>query len=176
MANRAQKSTAYAQQDILSLLCADHQHVIQLFAEFRRVKDNCTLEEKEALVQEICGTLLLHAELEEEVFYPAVREILQDDMLMDEAESEHASAKDVIEELQTLPASHCSYNAKVVVMGENVERHMREEESVVFPKVKKSRLDLQALGEEMLNLRAVKQAQLMNGMAEQRRHLAYSRV
>lgn len=175
MANRAQKPGA-GSHDILTLLCADHQQVLQLFAEFRRVKDRCSLEEKEALVQEICSALLLHTELEEEVFYPAVRDILQDDMLMDEAESEHESAKDVIEELQALPASHPSYNAKVVVMGENVERHMREEETVIFPKVKKSRLDLQALGEEMLNLRASKQAQLMNGNTRQRREFAYSRA
>lgn len=175
MAQRAQKSVADS-RDILSLLCADHQQVLQLFAEFRRAKDRCSLEEKEALVQEICGALILHAELEEEVFYPAVRDILQDDMLMDEAESEHDSAKDVVEELQALPASHPSYNAKVVVLGENIERHMREEETVIFPKVKKSRLDLQALGEEMLNLRAAKQGQLMNGGARQRREFAYSRA
>lgn len=172
MANRVQKSAADT-PDILALLCLDHRHVMQLFTEFRRIKDHCTLDEKEVLVQEICGALLLHAELEEEVFYPAVREILQDDMLMDEAESEHANAKDVVEELRALPASHCSYNAKVVVLGENVERHMREEETVVFPKVKKSRLDLQALAEEMQNLRRVKQAQLKKGRAGQRRQHAY---
>ena len=175
MAIREQKSGADT-QDILTLLCADHQRLIALFIEFRRVKDHCTLEEKETLVQEICSELLLHAELEEEIFYPAVREILQDDMLMDEAESEHESAKDVIEELQAMQPSHPSYNAKVVVMGENVERHMREEETVVFPKVKKSQLNLKALGEEMLHLRTVKQAQLMNGMAAQSRSLAYSQV
>lgn len=174
MANREQKSGADS-QDILSLLCADHQHLSQLFSEFRHIKDHCTLEEKEALVQEICSELLLHAELEEEVFYPAVREILQDDMLMDEAESEHDSAKDVIEELQAMHPSHASYNAKVVVMGENVERHMREEQTVVFPKVKQSRLDLWALGEEMLHLRALKQAQLMQSDAAPSRQLVHSR-
>jgi hemerythrin superfamily protein len=163
MASREQKPGTDT-QDILNLLCADHQHVIQLFREFRHIKDHCSLEAKEALVQEICGSLLLHTELEEEVFYPAVREVLQDDMLMDEAEFEHATAKDVIEELQALNPSHPSYNAKVVVLGENIERHMREEETVVFPKVKKSRLDLHALGGEMTHLRAAKQIQLMNGM------------
>lgn len=175
MASREQKSGPNP-QDILSLLCADHEHLIELFWEFRHVKDHCTLEEKEALVQTICSELLLHAELEEEVFYPAVRDILQDDMLMDEAESEHENAKDVIEELQAMHPSHPSYNAKVVVMGENVERHMREEQTVVFPKVKKSRLNLYALAEEMLNLRSVKQAQLVNGMPAPSRELAYSRI
>jgi hemerythrin superfamily protein len=162
MPNRAQKPAADS-SDILALLCADHQHVKQLFSEFRRIKDQCTLNEKEDLVQEICSALLLHAELEEEVFYPAVREILQDDMLMDEAEFEHANAKDVVEELQALPASHCSYNAKVVVLGENIERHMREEETVVFPKVRKSRLDLHALADEMRTLRSIKQVQITKG-------------
>lgn len=174
MANREQKTGA-GSPDILSLLCADHQHLSQLFSEFRQIKDHATLEEKEALVEEICSELMLHTELEEEVFYPAVREILQDDMLMDEAESEHDSAKDVIEELQALHPTHPSYNAKVVVLGENVERHMREEQSVVFPKVKKSRLDLVALGEEMLHLRAVKQAQLMQGSPARQRELVHSR-
>ena len=163
MPSREQKSEVAA-HDILHLLCADHQRIIDLFNEFKRTKDNSSLEEKETLVQEICGELLLHAELEEEVFYPAVREVVKDDMLMDEAEFEHANAKDVIEELQGLDLSHPSYNAKVVVLGENIERHMKEEESVVFPKVKKSRLDLHALGEEMMHLRRAKEGQLMNGM------------
>jgi iron-sulfur cluster repair protein YtfE (RIC family) len=176
MASREQKSGVDA-QDILSLLCADHQHVIELFAEFRHIKDHCTLAEKEVLVQEICSELLLHTELEEEVFYPAIRDVLQDDMLMDEAEFEHANAKDVIEELEALNPSHPSYNAKVVVLGENIERHMREEQTVVFPKVKKSRLDLQALGEEMMHLRSAKQTQLMNGMNTSRpQRVAYSRI
>jgi len=174
MANRGPKSRAHA-QDVLSMLCDDHQYLTQLFAEFHQIKDQALLEDKEALVQEICSELLLHAELEEEVFYPAIREILQDDMLMDEAESEHASAKDVIEELQTMSPSHSSYNAKVVVLGENVERHMREEQTVVFPRAKKSQLDLWALGEEMLHLRVMKQAQLMNGASARLRHLAHSR-
>jgi hemerythrin superfamily protein len=176
MASREQKPGTDT-PDILSLLCADHQHLVQLFKEFRHVKDHCSLEVKEALVQEICGSLLLHTELEEEVFYPAVRDVLQDDMLMDEAEFEHATAKDVIEELQALNPSHPSYNAKVVVLGENIERHMREEQTVVFPKVKKSRLDLHALGEEMMHLRSVKQAQLMNGMGSfLPQQAAYSRI
>ena len=175
MANREQKSGAIS-QDILSMLCTDHQRLSQLFSEFRLIKDHASLEDKEALVQEICNELLLHAELEEEIFYPAVREVLQDDMLMDEAESEHTSAKDVIEELQAMHPSHPTYNAKVVVLGENVERHMREEQSVIFPKVKKSRLNLWALGEEMQHLRAVKQAQLMNGGMMGARQLAHSRT
>lgn len=175
MAQRAEKPGA-ASQDILSLLCAEHQRVLELFSEFRSIKDRCSLDEKEALVQAICSALLLHAELEEEVFYPAVRDILQDDMLMDEAESEHEAAKEVIDELRALPASHPSYNAKVVVLGENIVRHMREEETVIFPKVKKSRLDLQALGEEIQNLRTAKQAQPLNSTPRQRRELAYSRA
>ena len=92
---------------------------------------------------------MVAAEVEEEIFYPAVRAAIDDDDLMNEAEVEHASAKDLIAQLQEMASSDPMYQAKVTVLGEYIEHHVKEEESEMFSKAKKAKMDLDALGEQM---------------------------
>ena len=140
----------------IDLLVDDHKKVKKLFKDFDKLKDKGEEEDKQALVQEICAELILHTQIEEEVFYPAIRDLVEEDMV-NEAEVEHASAKDLIEQIQALDPSDPMYDAKVTVLGEYIEHHVEEEEKEMFPKVKKSKLDLEKLGEEMISLKEAAQ-------------------
>ena len=136
----------------IDLLVDDHKKVKKLFKDFDKLKEKGDDEDKQALVQEICAELIVHTQIEEEIFYPAIRDIVEEDMV-NEAEVEHASAKDLIEQIQALDPSDPMYEAKVTVLGEYIEHHVEEEEKEMFPKVKKSKLDLEALGEEMMGMK-----------------------
>ena len=93
--------------------------------------------------------LTTHARLEEEIFYPAVRKAIADNPLMNEAEVEHASAKDLIAQIQALPAADPMFAAKVRVLGEYIDHHVKEEESAMFAQARKTKLDMLALGSRM---------------------------
>jgi hemerythrin superfamily protein len=152
----------------IDLLVDDHKKVKKLFKEFEKIKDKNDPAEKEALVQEICAELIVHTQIEEEIFYPAIRDVIEEDMV-NEAEVEHASAKDLIEQIQVLDSSDPMYDAKVTVLGEYIEHHVEEEEKEMFPKVKKTKLDLEALGEEMANLKEARQMQPLAAKAQSAR-------
>ena len=96
----------------------------------------------------------MHAEIEEEIFYPAVREATHEDDLLDEAEVEYASAKDLIHQLESMQLSDDLYDAKVTVLGEYIDHHVKEEEGEMFPKAKKTKLDMDALGIQMAKRKA----------------------
>lgn len=147
------KSASRAQtgaQDALALLVEDHKNVKKMFKDFDKLKESDGSDEaKAALVEKICMELTVHAQVEEEIFYPAVREAIEDDDLMDEAEVEHAGAKDLIAQLEGMAPGDEHYDAKVTVLGENIEHHIEEEEGEMFPKAKKAKLDLADLGEQI---------------------------
>jgi hemerythrin-like domain-containing protein len=134
------------QQDAISLLKEDHQEVKQLFTRFERANGE---SEKERLAEKICNELKLHTRLEEEMFYPAVREAISDADLVNEAEIEHASAKDLINQIEATSPSDERYDALVTVLAEYVRHHIKEEEGEMFPKVRRSGLDLAQLGERL---------------------------
>jgi hemerythrin superfamily protein len=137
--------------DAVTLLIADHKEVKQLFKSYDALVDaDAGTEEKEALAEQICSMLTVHATVEEEIFYPAAREIVEEQDLLDEAEVEHASAKDLIAQIQDMQPEEDLFDAKVKVLGEYIAHHVKEEEKELFPKVRRSKLDLQALGAEML--------------------------
>ncbi len=119
-----------------------------LFKQYDALGDRANAKKKK-LADQICTALTLHTMIEEEIFYPAVREATNDDDLMDEAIVEHASAKDLISQLQEMDPEDALYDAKVKVLSEQIEHHVKEEEKEMFPKAKKAKLDLAALGEEM---------------------------
>jgi hemerythrin-like domain-containing protein len=133
-------------QDAITLLKQDHQEVKQLFTRFERANGE---SEKERLAEKICNELKLHTRLEEEMFYPAVREAIRDADLVNEAEVEHASAKDLINQIEAASPSDERYDALVKVLAEYVRHHIKEEESEMFPKVRRSQLDLTQLGERL---------------------------
>lgn len=137
-------------QDALDLLDADHRAVRQLFKEYRKLAANDAPEaRRKALAEQICMELTIHAKLEEELFYPPVREAIRDDDLMDEAEVEHASAKDLIVQILSMDPHEELYDAKVTVLGEYIEHHVREEQGEMFPKARRSGIDLLKLGERL---------------------------
>jgi hemerythrin superfamily protein len=144
--------------DAVALLITDHKEAKRLFKAFDALVDaDAGTDEKEALAQQICSMLTVHAMVEEEIFYPAARENVEEQDLLDEAEVEHASAKDLIAQIQDMQPEEDLFDAKVKVLGEYIAHHVKEEEEELFPKVKRSKLDLQALGGEM----SVRKQQLM---------------
>lgn len=137
--------------DAIDLLTADHRNVEKLFKQYEQLVENeGTYNEKEALAATICAELTVHAQVEEEIFYPAARDILDEEELVDEAVVEHASAKDLIAQLAEMSPDDDLYDAKVKVLGELIEHHVEEEEDEMFPKLKKAKLDTSSLGAQMV--------------------------
>lgn len=145
--------------DAIDLLVADHKEVKGLFKAYQKlVDDDGDTGDKQALALQICAMLTAHATVEEELFYPAAREVLGDDVdLVDEADVEHASAKALIAQIEAGSPDDELFDAKVKVLGEYIDHHVKEEEGEMFPKVRKSDVDLDALGEEL----ATRKAELM---------------
>jgi hemerythrin superfamily protein len=141
-------------QDAVDLLMADHHRVARLFAEFDALKEHGSDEAKSALVAKICLELTVHTAIEEELFYPAVRRAIEDDDLMDEALVEHAGAKELIAQLQAAHPDDDLYDAKVTVLGEQIDHHVEEEEGSMFPQAKGSGIDTLSLGAALLKRKA----------------------
>ena len=151
MPTRTKKSAGGAQeQDAVAMLIADHKKVKKLFSDFNNLKEEGSEEDKATLVEEICNELKIHAELEEEIFYPAVRKAIDEADMMDEALVEHAGAKDLIAQLEEASPDDDLYDAKVTVLGEQIDHHVKEEEGKMFPKAQRAKLDTEALGVAML--------------------------
>jgi hemerythrin-like domain-containing protein len=91
----------------------------------------------------------VHAEIEEDIFYPAMREALDDELLLDQAEVEHAAARELIEQIESMDPGAALYDAKVLVLGEYIDHHVQEEENEIFPQAEKSGIDLDTLGAEL---------------------------
>ena len=138
-------------QDAVAMLMADHKKVKKLFSDFNKLREEGSDKDKSAIVYQICNELKIHTELEEEIFYPAVRKAIDDSDLMDEALVEHAGAKDLIAQLEDASPDDDLYDAKVSVLGEQIDHHVKEEEGEMFPKAKKAKVDTDALGATMLN-------------------------
>jgi hypothetical protein len=101
------------------------------------------------LVQTVCEELKVHTALEEEIFYPAVREAIEDEDIMNEAQVEHDTAKMLIEQLENMGPDDPNYHATFTVLGEYVRHHVKEEEDEMFPQASKADLDLEELGARM---------------------------
>ena len=160
-------STA-AQKDAIQLLTADHKEVKTLFQQYQKLVDaEADDADKEALAQKICTMLTVHATVEEELFYPAAREALgeDDEDLVDEAAVEHASAKDLIAQIEGSSPDEPLYDAKVKVLGEYIDHHVKEEEGEMFPKVRKAKVDIDNLGADIA-VRKVQLLEELGGMPE----------
>jgi len=147
-------------QDAIAMLMADHKKVKKLFSDFDKLKEKGSDEDKSEIVEQICNELKIHTELEEEIFYPAVRNAIDDGDLMDEALVEHAGAKDLIAQLEDASPDDDLYDAKVTVLGEQIDHHVKEEEGDMFPKAKKAKVDTEALGATMLKRKVTLMAKL----------------
>jgi hemerythrin-like domain-containing protein len=142
--------------DAIALLKADHAKVEGLFDQFEKAR---TDDKKRTLAEQICQELKVHTTIEEEIFYPAARQAIEDDDLLDEAAVEHASAKELIEQIESGSPADDKWCAKVTVLGEYIQHHVKEEHNELFPEVRKTDLDLKALGEQL----AARKKELMNG-------------
>jgi hemerythrin superfamily protein len=137
-------------RDAVQLLTADHKEVKGLFDRYQKlVDDEAGTQERQALAEQICAMLTVHSTIEEEIFYPAAREALDEQDLLDEAEVEHATAKDLIAQIEGMSPDDDLYDAKVTVLGEYIDHHVKEEEGEMFLKCKKADMDLEALGAEL---------------------------
>ena len=147
--------------DAFALLTADHRTVKGLFKEFEKLsKEGDVDEEKAQLVRQICNELTVHAQVEEEIFYPALREAIDDEDLMDEADIEHASAKDLIAQLEGMEPGDDHYDARVTVLGEYVDHHVKEEEGEMFSKARKADVDAADLGAQIAERKEELKAEL----------------
>lgn len=146
-------------RDALVLLKADHAEVKKCFKAYEKlVKQDGGAKERQALADKICEMLIVHAQIEEEIFYPAAREVLEEDVdLVDEADVEHSSAKELIAQIRSSSPDDMHYDAKVKVLGEYIDHHVQEEQNEMFPKVKSAGLDTKVVGQ----LLAARKASLM---------------
>ncbi|HSC78880.1 MAG TPA: hemerythrin domain-containing protein [Chitinolyticbacter sp.] len=144
----AKQAARRAAPDAIKSLRQDHAKVKQLFKDFESAT---TQAEKARIAAETCLELTVHARIEEEVFYPAVRKALsREGKMLDEAEIEHASVKDLIRQLRSCEPGTTRFDALYDVVREYVLHHVKEEEREMFPKVKQVKsLDLKALGEAL---------------------------
>ena len=170
-ANKSSKASKLSRPangvDAVTLLQTDHREVAALFDEFENADGDAT---KRDIANAICVALKVHARLEEELFYPAAYAALDDKSLIDEAQVEHASAKDLIAQIESGAPGEAFYDARVRVLGEYIDHHVAEEEEEIFPQCRKSKMDLDALGA----LLAMRKQELMTGFVVSNPVLALS--
>jgi hemerythrin superfamily protein len=133
-------------KEAIALLRADHKLVNDLFDEYEKTR---SAAKKKSLVKQICTELTIHAQIEEEIFYPAAKKALRDKELIPEATVEHATLKDLIAQVEGVEPDGEMYDAKIKVLSEYVKHHVKEEQNEIFPKVKASNLDLVELGAQL---------------------------
>ena len=145
MARSTQTRSSDSPRDAIALLKQDHKTVSALFEEFEKADD----EEQSAIAQRVCQLLTVHATIEEEILYPAAKQAFEDEEdedLVNEAEVEHGSAKELIAKIEGMTSDDEHFKATVTVLGEYIKHHVKEEENELFPKLKKTELDLKELG------------------------------
>lgn len=147
-------------QDAIQLLRKDHEEVNRMFEEFEKADEDRKFE----LAADICQALTVHTTIEEEIFYPQVREAIDAEDMMIEAEIEHDSAKHLIEKIQEGEVDEVQLSAMIKVLQEYVNHHINEEQRRMFPRVRKAGIDLQALGQELLERKTELESEL--GSAE----------
>jgi hypothetical protein len=162
----AGRSNTRARNEIIEMLKQDHQKVKKAFRDAQKLDPHEDTDELRQLVEQTCAELDVHARLEEELFYPAARDAVQDTELLDEAEVEHSSLKMLVAQLQELSPADEKYAATFKVLGEYVKHHVREEEGQIFEQVGgRSKVQWEELQQQMLTMRE----QLMSemGLAEE---------
>jgi hemerythrin superfamily protein len=154
------KEHQQASRNAFDVLEQDHREVEEWFDEYDELKDSDE-DRKAELAEKICLALKVHAQMEEEIFYPRAREATKDNDLIDEAIVEHATVKNLIAEIEEMDVGEELFDAKVRVLGEMVKRHIREEEEELFPELQSAKMDLDAVGKEL----AERKEELMSQMS-----------
>lgn len=135
----------------VELLMSDHRKVESLFKDFEDAEESPARQD---IALQICKELTVHASVEEEIFYPFLRENIEQTDLLDEAEVEHQSCKDLIAQIEAADEVDDMFDAKVTVLKEYIEHHVKEEEGEMFQKLGHIRDELDALGQEMYSRKA----------------------
>jgi hemerythrin superfamily protein len=154
MARTTAARTTRRAQTAIDLLKADHAEVKKLFRQFEKLKKNDETDGMQQVAQTICDALRIHARIEEEIFYPALREAGDADDALDEADVEHSHVKELVEQIASSDPGDELFAARVKVLSEYVEHHVEEEESTIFSKARKADFDLVALGEQLESRKA----------------------
>jgi hemerythrin superfamily protein len=145
--------TTRSAKDACDLLDADHKAVKKMFKEYEELmssRSRTASQQKKELAMQICQELTVHAQVEDEIFYPAVREAIKDKDIIAEASVEHQTAKDLIAQIQGMGEPDEMFEAKVTVLGEYIDHHVKEERGEIFPKARAARkLDLVAMREQI---------------------------
>ena len=145
--------TSRSTKDACDLLDADHKAVKKMFKEYEELtgsRSRAAAQQKKELAQQICQELTVHAQVEEEIFYPALRAVLKETDMIAEAAVEHQTAKQLIAEIQAMGEPNEMFDAKVTVLGEYIDHHVKEERNEMFPKARAARkLDLVAMRDEI---------------------------
>ncbi len=142
------KERQQASRNAFDVLEQDHREVEEWFNEYDELKESDE-DRKAELSEKICLALKVHAQIEEEIFYPQAREASQDNDLIDEAVVEHATVKNLIGEIEGMEVGEELYDAKIQVLGEMVKQHIKEEEEELFPELQSTKMDLDAVGKEL---------------------------
>jgi hemerythrin superfamily protein len=149
-----------AGKDAVALLTEDHKTVDKIFKEFEKLRKNDGNDARKAeLVRSACAALAVHAQIEEDLFYPAMYEAVDAEDELGEAEVEHATIKSLVSQLEDMEPGDELYDATFMVLAEYVRHHVKEEEGEIFPKAKKSDLDLGTLGEQLLDRKRTLEAE-----------------
>ncbi len=137
-------------EDAVEVLDADHKAVKKMFIDFGAMcEDAAPAKDKRALALRICQALTVHAQIEEEIFYPAVREAVGEEP-MDEALEEHAEAKEMIAKIEKMKGAEPSFDETVIALGKLIDHHVMEEREEIFLKARLAALDLRALALPLL--------------------------
>ena len=147
--------------EAIEMLKDDHAKVKKAFKEFEKM-DRSDTETCRQLVQTVCDDLKVHTTLEEEIFYPALREAMEDEDILNEAAVEHETAKMLIDQLENMEPDDPNYYATFTVLGEYVMHHVKEEEGEMFPEAKKTDIDFESLAQRMQD----RKAELMSRMEQ----------
>ncbi len=147
----------FSKDDAIVILKNDHSKVKDIFEKFENTND---IRRKRQLAEQAIEELKIHAEIEEKIFYPTVRKNIEKD-IMNEADEEHHVAKLLIAELEQMKVGDPHWEAKFIVLAENIRHHIREEEGEMLPKARSLNIDFHALGQE---LQAMKQKLKRNGI------------
>lgn len=152
---KAQESNkSMSDKDAIGLLKKDHREMEEAFKKFDKLDAKKTAEKKQ-LADKIGAELLRHMKVEEEIFYPAVKENLKStEDVINEGVVEHAAAKVLIKEIKAMKGSEELFDSKVHVLAEQIAHHVEEEETEMFPKVAKSTMDLAELGQQLAERKA----------------------
>jgi hemerythrin superfamily protein len=134
----------------LDVLKQDHSEARKLFKRFERLKKSGDSDGQRQTAQAACKALSIHAQIEEEIFYPALREGADASDALDEADVEHSHIKELVAQLETSQPGDDLFAARFTVLAEYVQHHVDEEESTIFSKARKAQCDLVTLGEQLL--------------------------